>query len=816
MARRPLCAACLILMASLYLLDLAGISLVSGNPLPETVQQWIEDDPHQSVQGEVQHCSRTENGTSVILKNSYLIVQSKKTPIYNLRVFLSEEEDILPGTGLLLTGQLAPIPRPRNPGEFDSRQYYACDHIYYFLKKAEIQAKTRSYSVFGRFLQETRSVFSGILSAAAGEDAPVFDAILLGDKAGLDEEQKLRFQMAGILHLLAISGLHISILGMGLFSLLLHCGAGLFPSGLCSLIVMLLYGVMTGGSVSAMRALCMFLMAMGARFSGRVYDLLTALALSAILILLESPAYLYSSSFLLSFGAVLGIGVVSPVLTKAADGPEEVFGRWLVYRIAARGGGRNAVLRLWEGKAGECCRKAAAGIGSAFIGSVSVQLATLPVLLYYYGEVSLGGLWLNLIVLPTAGALVGSGAAAVLLGAGAGIFSAGLGSSLAQVLILPGRLILHLYDALAGINSKLPLGTWIGGRPDLFRMGIYLVALGASLTLLRNAGSGPEQRPAGAGAVTDPRRRRTGSDKKPARQKEIIPVDGKRKRASRTAAAAGILAAGIFVLGFHHTGRLQITCLDVGQGDGIVVRTPQGKAYLIDGGSTSKKSLGKYQLLPYLKSQGIRQLDGVFLSHTDEDHYNGVMELLAMQEKHLSSVRIKKLYLPDWEDPPPVWEELAALARKAGAGVAAVREGDALKSGALLIRALAPVHGSRGEDVNEESMVLQLEYKGFKALFTGDIGETAETLLLPRLENVDFLKVGHHGSQYSSCEAFLQKIRPELGVISCSESNRYGHPSPEAVSRLEEAGCRLFYTMYSGAVSLSTDGDRIKVSRYVD
>lgn len=179
--------------------------------------------------------------------------------------------------------------------------------------------------------------------------------MVLGEKGELPEETKMRYQMAGIIHILAISGLHISLLGMGLYELLKKAGIGIWGAGFLSLIVMIFYGEMTGESVSAMRAVSMFLIATGAKILGRIYDMMTALSVSAMILLLESPAYLYSTGFLLSFGAVLGVGAVLPVFFKFF-------------------GVKNKILK-------------------SFMGSVCVQLTTLPVMLWFYGEVSVIGIF---------------------------------------------------------------------------------------------------------------------------------------------------------------------------------------------------------------------------------------------------------------------------------------------------------------------------------------------------------------------------------------------------------------------------------------
>lgn len=242
--------------------------------------------------------------------------------------------------------------------------------------------------------------------------------MLLGEKSGLDEEVRLRYQMAGMVHILAISGLHISVLGMGLFSLLKKLSFGNGWAGFLSLSVILQYGMLTGSSVSAMRAVCMFVLAVGARILGRSYDFLTALAVSAILLLLDTPAYLYSSSFLLSFGAVTGLGIVAPALNRLV-GSE----------------------RAWV---------------KTLLSSFAVQLTTLPVLLRMYGEVSVLGIVLNLAVLPTVSVVLICGLCCVAVGF--------MSISAAGICLIPGKILLMLYEKLCVLAGAVPFCTWIGAR----------------------------------------------------------------------------------------------------------------------------------------------------------------------------------------------------------------------------------------------------------------------------------------------------------------------------------------------------------------
>lgn len=739
MHKRPVCCVCVFLMLFLCILDLAGVSIVRGNPLPQKVRQWIKAHPSAVICGEVQRCQDTEYSLSVYLKQVYLTDQSEKIPIRNIRVFLKEniKEDLKTGMIIQVKGELERISAPGNPGEFDQQQYYACQKIYYFMKNAVVQKKSRSYSRYGQALTELRERIAETLQKAAGDKAGIYQAMLLGEKSGLDEDVKMRYQMAGMIHILAISGLHISVLGMGLFSLLKKLSLGNVPAGLISLCVILQYGMLTGSSVSAMRAVSMFVLAIGARILGRSYDLLTALAVSAILLLLDTPAYLYSSSFLLSFGAVAGLGSMAPALNRLIESENP----WV----------------------------------KTLISSLAVQLMTLPVVLRIYGEVSILGIALNLIVLPTVSVVLVCGLCCSLVGVFS-IFAAGL-------VRFPGNLLLVIYEKLCILAGEFPFCTWIGGAPEIWKCGVYYVVL--------------------AGGI-----------------RGILILHGKWENDGMKIRQKGMLLSVVLIsvlfLGFRQRNYLSVTCLDIGQGDAIVIQIPGGKNIMVDGGSSSKKNTAAGQLLPYLKNQGISVVDAILLSHTDIDHISGVQELMDLKEKHLTTLRIKYLLLPDWKNPEPVYDELEAKAKRCGISVLKLHQGQKLQFGDATIEILSPEPGAEGTNPNEEGLVMELCYGKFRGLFTGDIGEETEKKILPRLDDVDFLKVGHHGSRYSSCQEFLDRIQPEAAVISCSESNTYGHPSPETIKRLEQNGIKTMYTMKSGAVTVSTDGGHMWLETFCD
>lgn len=725
MKRRPVCLVCLFLMLCLYVTDLVGISMINGNPLPVSVQKYILEHPKLTVSGEVQNCQAAEYSLSVYLKQVCLTVGSEQIPIENIKVYLNKEEQIRIGMFLRVCGKLEEIPGSRNPGEFDSKQYYACQKIYYQMKDGKVCDKSTGYSYFRQFLQEIRQKAGTILDEAAGSYAGIFQAMILGERGNLDAETKMQYQMAGIMHILAISGLHISFVGMGFFRLLKKAGAGNGVAGAVSAFLIYAYGIVTGGSVSAMRAVGMFLVLVGAGIAGRSYDLLSAMALSAIVLLLDAPAYLYNVSFLLSFGAVIGIGALTPEICSLLN---------LKKRTA-----------------------------KSLAGSVIVWLITLPIALHAYGEVSLAGVILNLLVLPTSGIVLASGIFALPVG----IFVI----EIAKRVVFPGKCVLFLYEKLCEAVGWIPHSIWIAGSPQLWQCAVYYVMLGVVFAGL--------------------------------------------KWGKKAASVALVILAVVF-LGYHSRNGLTITCLDIGQGDCCVLKMPGGENFLIDGGSSNKKNTAVCQILPYLKNQGIATLDGIFVSHTDQDHISGIEELLELCAQNLATVRVKNLILPDWNTTGEEYEKLKMLAEQTGILVQTAREGNLLKTKEAQIEILAPENGADGSDTNEDGMVMEVHFGKFRGLFTGDIGAETEKKLLDSMEDVDFLKVAHHGSKYSTCQGFLDVVSPEIAVVSCSAKNTYGHPSADTIKRLEDCGAQVEYTMKNGAITVQTDGEGIWLDRFID
>lgn len=291
-------------------------------------------------------------------------------------------------------------------------------------------------------------------------------------------------------------------------------------------------------------------------------------------------------------------------------------------------------------------------------------------------------------------------------------------------------------------------------------------------------------------------------DKKRAR------VGLRRMKLKKAAILATIILALISLLTIRPNRGFQICFLDVGQGDGIYVQAEDGTAFFIDGGSSSEKNVGEYRLLSFLKYQGAGSVDGWFVSHADEDHISGLLELWE------SGYRVKRLFLSQWIVRDEAWEKLCAAAEQYQTEITYLAPEDTVGSGELRFTCLYP--WAEGTDRNNNSMVLSLQYSGISALLGGDLSAKQERELALRYPGLraDIYKADHHGSNGSNSEAILQLIKPVVTVISCAEANSYGHPGKEAVERITEAGSRIYYTMEGGQITVGCDREGIWVKEY--
>lgn len=644
------------------------------------------------------------------------------------------------GSRVRVAGETESFQGALNPGEFDYRSYMLLEGYDFFLNSGTVLWNDNNNTV-NEFLYRIRKRLEGVLenSLPSGE-AGIMKAMLLGNKEGLEPESKELYRINGIAHILAISGLHISLLGMGLFRILNRCGLPLKITVPICIVFLFLYGQMTGMSSSAFRAVIMFTLQLSARFLLRSYDMLTAVSVAAAIVTAVAPLSLFQTGFQLSFGAVLGIALITPRFPRISFGP-----------------------------------------GRAFLASLSVQLMTLPVLLTSYYEFPLYSLLLNLIIIPLMSVAAGSGLLAILLG----LFFPAAGCAAA----LPALCVLKLYEFLCIGICHMPFYTFIVGCPEPWKAVVYYFLLGLGI------------------AVAGKRK------------------DQKKKGISGGQKIAFVLWGSAVMLLFTAAppGKLQISILDVGQGDAICIRAPDGTTILVDGGSSSKKNVGTKSLLPWLKYQGIKTVDYIFLSHMDEDHISGIEELMLKQEERTCGVNFLRLVVPPSAKDEEAWKRISAAAARGKTKLYEMKRFDRIEAAGLTIACLYPETAEAKVKGNAGSMVLSLTYGEFDMLLTGDLegeGEKALCQYLSQLEqsgkgkDYEVLKVAHHGSKNSTQTELLSLLRAEIALISCGKDNRYGHPHRETTDRLKQAGMEWCATMGEGALMIETDGRAFSLGRF--
>ncbi len=396
-------------------------------------------------------------------------------------------------------------------------------------------------------------------------------------------------------------------------------------------------------------------------------------------------------------------------------------------------------------------------------------LFTLPVMLDTFYQVSVVGILWNLVAIPLLPVIIASGGLGVVL-AGWNIFLGSLAGS-------PAYGMLQLYQEIGNISEKLPVGMWTPGQPSKpVIAGYYLVIF--LLVLV---------------------------------EKQLI----KREKRWKIFPGMELCSMLLLLLLMAHPWqqREKITFLDVGQGDASLLQSG-GQTLLLDGGSTSQKNVGTYVILPYIKQQGISCLEAVVLTHTDQDHINGVTEVLEEGKK--GWLTVKNLMYPYWMEGKEQGKQLKKLAEEAGASCRKIRAGDRLTIGKAEAVVLYPKEQEKIAEPNAGSLVLFWKWEGVRAMFTGDLPEEKERELLQNLPACEILQVGHHGSATSTCREFLEQVQPSLAVISCAMKNRYGHPSPDTVDRLKKTGCEIRYTMKSGAITIRKRGREILVTEYLE
>ena len=661
------------------------------------------------------------------------------------------------GDTMRLSGRLE---RPEPIGDFDYAAYLESRQISAILwaRQSELVRVGGGFRPITALHRLRSALARGLQAAIPAPQSGLAQALLLGIRSELPQSVKEDFRTSGMSHLLAISGLHVGVV-MALSLAVAHAVVGRRDATAVAVIAIVLwaYATLSGLDPPVVRAAIMGSLVLGQTLLGRGIRGVTALLLAGAVMLAVDPSQLGSLSFLLSFTAMAGvilslptITVVSALVTAPLASSDAAPARWAQYGITL--------------------------LVASVIISVMTTLATLPLIAMHFGAIPLMSVPATILAMPALpAALVASALTA----------SVGLVST--TLAVAPGALAWAPLSWLTAVANAMPPALWAADWLTAPVAVAWYVVLGVLVWLMS---ARPLRR-----IVAGLRRRRWRPTGMAATVVAAVPV--------------GIIVVVLLVGQLAATsadGRLHVYALDVGQGDAIMVVTPDGHQLLVDGGADSETTLAA--IGPLIPASD-RSLDVVAATHLDADHVGG---LLGVLHRYRADVVLQGTVTPD-SALYPQWQSVVAD-RKRPALTLHAGHRVALGDGVML-EVLSPASGQPPASVrrtsNNGSLVLRLSYGEIAFLFTGDIEADAERHLVASNRDglrADVLKVAHHGSRTSSTLEFLRAVAPLSAVISSGHDNRFGHPHPDVIDRLASSigESNIFLTARDGTVEYISDG----------
>lgn len=709
------------------------------------------------VQGKIYKIENTAFGTNIYLKG--VEVENGEKSVSVKRIFVNTEKipNVKIGNIIKVRGKLRQFEEAANKGNFDSRKYYLSLGFYGKIEAGTIEVINSDYSGIRQGLYELRMEIIERLEKLCSDNNGIFSiinnkngiigAIILGDKTDLDSDIKELYSVSGIAHILAISGLHISFIGMAIYRLLRRRFRFLFSAAV-SIPVVLSFGIMSGFGISTIRAIIMFILKIIGEVLGRKYDAITAISLAGLVLLVQNPFVVCNSGFQMSFGAIIAIVLILPIV-------EEILNT------------DNKIIKV---------------ISANF----TISLVMNPILAWNYYELPTFSFLLNIVVVPLMSVVIVSSIV--------GIFCSCIMFGFGKAVIFPGCGILELYTFLCNIINKSSVASIVVGQPKVTIIIVYYAILLVVLFGLKNIRTKYTRAEKERNII----KKETGLvlEKKAKKERRIKGQNVK----LRLACIVGFLLLNCFIYYIPNQG-FYITFINVGQGDGILIHGDNGTKVMVDGGSTSEKQVAKNCIVPYLKAEGIGTIDYSIITHTDKDHISGILEIL--ENNNSNRIRIKNLVMPDINMKDDTYDELIEKAKLKKINVLYIKKGDTLSLGKTKIKCIYPETTTTASDKNDYCTVLSVKNKTSKILLTGDISKEIEEKIKDDIEeNYTVLKVAHHGSNYSSSEKFLKKVNPKYSIISVGKNNSYGHPGNETMERLRKQGGVIYRTDEKGGITI--------------
>jgi competence protein ComEC len=682
-----------------------------------------------------------------------------------------------------------------NPGGFNYPEYLARRHVYWTATMPTTASVQRQPGVcgtaLGRAVGQTRATLLKRIDRFLSHDdyaSGLMQALLLGETSQVKKLWTEDFRRTGTFHALVISGQHVVVLTAGWVWIILQITRRRWMAALAGVLLAWVYTGLAGGAAPVLRAAWGLTFYAGAGYFYRPGRVLNILAAVVLVFIVMDPGQAGEASFQLSFLAVLAIGAFATPVVERTTAPFSQASRQLdnlgwdvtlpplvaairveLRLIAETISFVSFVPMRWVTPLVAFAVRLAAGAAEMLLVTAMVQLVLALPLVSYFHRFPVTGLLANLLIAPLLSAAIPIGMLAV-------VFN---WLPLANV----AAWLIHLSGNLVEWSAQLEPAWRIPGPPTWLGFGLTLslIALATSLRLKRWA----------------------------------IP-------------AWGIAIAAVTVMLAHpfpaqvKAGELELTAIDIGQGDGLLMVLPDGRTIGIDAGGlagfttgqgrrTPGINTGEDVIAPYLWTRSIRRLDVLVLTHAHSDHMGGLTALIENFQPGEIWTGLMPTQSADWQS-------VVNAARQHHVPIKSMREGDEFRAGPVQFNILAPLADREpGEEAkNDDSLAMLITYGRRRFLLTGDLEKRVEQRLIEtwNLPRIDVLKVGHHGSRTSTSDAWLEALHPAVALISVGRENRYHHPHPQVTSRLADRGIVTLRTDELGLVTIRTDGHSLNFDSF--